>query len=185
MIPEARTTRARRFAAGRWGRSPIVLAALIVAALLAIAGAVVVRAQATPGSVSPSAGGGSAPQTRNITITTVPLLVKEIEGSLGFLSEDFAPGGVLEGKEVYAYSPSTIVVNQGDTLNLTVVNAEDDDHTLTIPDLGVNLILAPEAQTETTIVASEPGIYQFICEIPAHLPYMWGELVVLPAGTAG
>ena len=51
-----------------------------------------------------------SPQIRTITITTVPLLVKEQQGVLPFLKEDFAKGGVLDGKEVYAFSPSTVTV---------------------------------------------------------------------------
>ena len=50
------------------------------------------------------------PRGRVITITTVPLLVKEEQSVLPFLREDFAKGGVLDGKEVYAFSPSTITV---------------------------------------------------------------------------
>src|SRR5213596_1332356 len=48
------------------------------------------------------------PTARAITITTVPLLVKEEQTVLPFLKEDFAKGGMLEGKEVYGFSPSTI-----------------------------------------------------------------------------
>jgi plastocyanin len=38
---------------------------------------------------------------------------------LPFLKGDFAKGGVLEGKEVYAFSPSTITVIVGDTIHFT------------------------------------------------------------------
>ena len=61
-----------------------------------------------------------APQTRNVTITTVPLLVKEQQAVLPFLKEDFAKGGVLDGKEVYAFSPSTVTVIEGDTVHFTL-----------------------------------------------------------------
>jgi hypothetical protein len=54
------------------------------------------------------------PQGREITVTTIPLLVRESEGKNAFLQSDFAKGGVLEGKEVYAFSPSTITVVEGD-----------------------------------------------------------------------
>jgi plastocyanin len=34
---------------------------------------------------------------------------------------------VLDGKEVYAFSPSTLTVVQGDTIQFTFVNPEDDE----------------------------------------------------------
>lgn len=68
------------------------------------------------------------PTTREITITTVPLLVKEEQRVLPFLKEDFAKGGVLDGKEVYAFSPSSVTVIEGDTIHFTLINPEDDVH---------------------------------------------------------
>jgi hypothetical protein len=35
----------------------------------------------------------STPQTRDFTMVTVPLLVKESTGTFDFLNKDFAPGG--------------------------------------------------------------------------------------------
>jgi len=123
------------------------------------------------------------PRTRDITITTVPLLVKEQQGTLPFLKQDFAAGGVLEGKEVYAFSPSTITVVEGDTLHLTLINPEDDVHSFVLPDLVVPL--PPQATTHATYVAARTGIYPFVCAVAAHLPMMSGQLVVLSARAMG
>ncbi len=119
------------------------------------------------------------PKAREITVTAVPLLVKETESVYPFLDSAFAPGGVLEGKEVYAFSPSTITVVEGDTLHLRLVNPEDDVHTFVLPDLS--LALPPQSVVDTTYVARRAGIFRFVCDIPTHLPMMWGQLVVLPA----
>ena len=117
------------------------------------------------------------PRARDITITTVPLLVKEQQTVLPFLREDFAKGGVLEGKEVYAFSPSTVTVIEGDTIHFTLINPEDDVHSFVLPDLAVQL---PGMKTTTaTYVAKRAGVYPFVCAIAAHLPMMAGELVVL------
>ncbi|HXT17339.1 MAG TPA: cupredoxin domain-containing protein [Gemmatimonadaceae bacterium] len=117
------------------------------------------------------------PQARAITVTTVPLLVKEQSGVLPFLKEDFAKGGVLDGKEVYAFSPSTITVIEGDTIDFTFINAEDDVHSFILPDFAVSL---PGQKTTTaTYVARRAGIYTFQCAVQSHLPMMWGQLVVL------
>jgi hypothetical protein len=41
--------------------------------------------------------------------------VKEAAKVYPFLPPDFAKGGVLDGTEVYAFSPSTLTVVEGDT----------------------------------------------------------------------
>ena len=120
-----------------------------------------------------------APHVRAIAVTTVPLLVKEQQSVLPFLKEDFAKGGVLEGKEVYAFSPSTVTVVEGDTIDFTFVNPEDDAHSFVLPDFAVSL---PGQKTTTArYVAKRAGVYPFVCAIQAHLPMMSGQLVVLAA----
>ncbi len=134
----------------------------------------------------PSTTGRAAyvPQSRYVTVTTVALMVKEDAGVLPFLKEDFARGGVLDGKEVYGFEPSTITVAAGDTIHFHFVNPEDDEHNFVLRDLFVKL--PGQTVVDTTYVARAPGIYPFACAIPAHLPMMHGQLVVLnPAALAG
>jgi plastocyanin len=119
------------------------------------------------------------PRARSITITTVPMLVKEEVGVLPFLKEDFAKGGVLDGKEVYAFSPSSITVVEGDTIHFNFINPEDDVHSFVLPDLVVPL--PPQRTTTATYLAKRAGIYPFVCSIASHLPMMSGQLVVLEA----
>ncbi len=122
-------------------------------------------------------------RTRDVTVTTVPLLVKETRALYPFLDAAFAKGGALEGKEVYAFSPSTITVVEGDTVHLTIVNPEDDVHSFVLPDFVVPL--PPNHTVDTTYVARRAGIYPFLCAVASHLPMMWGQLVVLsPAAIA-
>jgi plastocyanin len=120
------------------------------------------------------------PRTRDVVITAVPLLTKEMQAIYPFLKQDFAPGGVLDGKEVYAFVPGTVTVMAGDTLRLTLLNPEDDAHTFVLP--GLTLALPGQSRTDTTYVAPAPGIYPFYCSLPAHAPMMHGELVVLRGG---
>jgi plastocyanin len=121
------------------------------------------------------------PRTRATTITTVPLLVKEQTRTFPFLARDFGHGGVLDGKEVYGYSPSTLVAYTGDTLHVTVVNPEDDVHDFEIDDPveQTAVSLPAQATTRFTILARAPGIYVFRCTIATHQPFMTGVLVVL------
>jgi plastocyanin len=132
------------------------------------------------------------PQRRELTVTTVPLLVTEARGLYPFLAAAFAPGGVLEGKEVYGFSPSTLTVVEGDTVHFTIINPEDDAHGFFIPDCsGLSsesfvlpdcaVRLPPNSRTQATYIAREPGIHPFMCIIAKHVPMMHGELVVLSA----
>jgi plastocyanin len=136
------------------------------------------RNQADSTAESPAAA-RYTPRTRAIAITTVPLLVKEQTSVLPFLKADFAKGGVLDGKEVYAFSPSTITVVEGDTIQFTFINPEDDVHSFVLPDLSV--ALPPQKTTTATYVAKRSGIYPFVCSVPTHLPMMSGQLIVLSA----
>jgi plastocyanin len=118
------------------------------------------------------------PRTRDYTITTVPLLVKEMRGTLPFLRADFAKGGVLDGQEVYGFVPSTLVAYRGDTLRLTFVNPEDDEHSFVLTDLYVKI----PGQTATTTaiwLARAAGIYTARCAIPAHTRSMTATVLVL------
>jgi plastocyanin len=123
------------------------------------------------------------PQARYVTVTTVALMVKEDAGVLPFLKQDFAKGGVLDGKEVYGFEPSTITVAAGDTIHFHFVNPEDDEHNFVLRDFFVKL--PGQTTLDTTYVTHKAGIYDFACAIPAHLPMMHGQLVVLnPASVA-
>ncbi len=123
-------------------------------------------------------------QTRAVTLVTVPLLVKESAATFDFLHKDFARGGVLEGKEVYAFSPDHLTVYQGDTVNLTIVNPEDDEHNFILPDFNVKLALPGQTTTRGSFVANKVGIFTFYCNIASHVPFMSGELTVLPDSAA-
>ncbi len=132
------------------------------------------------GSRTTPASRAYVPRVREITVTTVPLLVREQQSVFPFLAKDFGKGGVLDGKEVYAFSPSTVTVVEGDTIRFTLINPEDDDHSFVLPDLVVPL--PPQQTTRVTYVPKHAGIYPILCAVPKHLPMMSGQLVVL-AGT--
>jgi uncharacterized cupredoxin-like copper-binding protein len=142
-------------------------------------------AAATACSGSHRAPGAAAhayvPRARTVTITTVPMLVREQQRVFPFLTKDFAKGGILDGKEVYAFSPSTVTVVEGDTIHFVFINPEDDVHSFVLPDFAVSL--PPQQTTQATYVAKQAGILPFTCAIQSHLPMMWGQLVVLPAAT--
>ena len=156
----SRRARARAFEVAR-------ALALALALALAATGCRVERPGRTPSG-----------HARDIVFTAVPLLTKEMATIYPFLQKDFAPGGVLYGKEVYGFMPSTVTVQEGDTLRLQLVNPEDDAHNFVLGDL--NVPLPGQTTTRATWVAHRAGVFPFFCTIPAHLPFMWGQIVVLP-----
>src|SRR5438132_14110662 len=66
--------------------------------------------------------GTTAPQNRNFTVATVPLLVHEQTGTFGFLQQDCAAGDLLDGKDAYGFTPSELAVQKGDRVHVPVVN---------------------------------------------------------------
>jgi heme/copper-type cytochrome/quinol oxidase subunit 2 len=91
------------------------------------------------------------------------------------------------------YFPAIMVVNQGDTVNVTVRNTDDMPHGFAIAAYGIDAAVNPGqdlpggsiAPTDTVIqpfTASTPGIFSFLCTVycgPGHSE-MVGCLVVLP-----
>ena len=154
------------------------LAALL--ATVTAAGITLPLASCTPRGSAPAAA-AYQPRSRELTVTMVPLLVKEEQSLYPFLKDAFAKGGVLDGKEVYAFSPSSFTVVQGDTIHWTLINPEDDEHSFVLPDLSVPM---PGGTTKhVTYVANKAGIFPIVCAVVSHLPMMSGQLVVLPAST--
>lgn len=152
------------------------------AAPIAVVVAVLMTTMITRGSPSSQ----YTPQTRNLTVATVPLVTHEHQAMQDELREVFAQNGALSGKEIFGFYPDTIVVYQGDTVNLTLLNAQPDDtQTFTIQaPYNVNVSLNPNSSTQTSFVANQVGTFPYVSTIPAYSPYMYGTLVVLPASVS-
>lgn len=124
------------------------------------------------------------PHLVEVTMTTVPFLTREMQAIYPFLTEDFTPGGVLAGKEIYGFVPSSVTVLEGDTIRFRFINPEDDVHSFVLlPDLSV--ALPGQSEVSATYVARRAGLYPFTCSVPSHLPAMWGQLVVLTPSAVG
>lgn len=124
------------------------------------------------------------PVTRDFIITTVPLLVHEQTGTFDYLGKDFGKKGILRDKEVWAFSPSSLTVYEGDTVHITVVNPSGDDHTFTLSSVGFDLYVKAQSKASGSFVVPRSGPFTFVCTIAEHSPYMSGQLVVLPDGDA-
>jgi FtsP/CotA-like multicopper oxidase with cupredoxin domain len=148
--------------------------------------AVLVAALATTWVARGNPSSQYTPQTRNLSIATVPLVTHEHQVMHPELRDVFAPNGALAGKEVFGFYPDTIVVYQGDTVNLTLVNAQPDDaQTFTIQaPYNVNVAMRANASTQTSFVANQVGIFPYTSTVADYAPYMYGTLVVLPASVS-
>ena len=104
-----------------------------------VAGAVLLLAALAVGCAGGRPAPAYQPVKREVTVTAIPLLTREMQRIYPFLARDFAPGGVLAGREVYAFEPQSITVVEGDTLALTLVNPEDDAHSFALPGLAVDM----------------------------------------------
>ncbi len=81
----------------------------------------------------------------------------------------------------FAYTPATIDVRRGDTINLTLQSV-DAAHGLSVDGYDVNLQAEPGQSGHATFVADKDGTFKFRCSItcgPLH-PFMIGELRVDP-----
>ncbi len=78
--------------------------------------------------------------------------------------------------------PSTITVNQGDKVKLTLKNdieGADNTHGFSIPAYNVTEVVTRGEPKTVEFTADKPGVFPYICQLhPAHIG---GELVVLPA----
>jgi plastocyanin len=82
---------------------------------------------------------------------------------------------VLEGPDNgFTFSPSTVTVNQGQTI--TLVNVSDTAHTFTVTGQGIDIETMPGKTAKVTIDLP-PGTYPFVCRFHESMG-MKGTLVV-------
>jgi heme/copper-type cytochrome/quinol oxidase subunit 2 len=79
----------------------------------------------------------------------------------------------------YAYSPSELKVNTGDTLTLQLVS-NDVVHGLYVDGYDVSIEADPGQTATLTFTADQPGSFRFRCNITcgAMHPFMIGKLTV-------
>ena len=82
---------------------------------------------------------------------------------------------VLDGTKIWL--PSSLMVQQGDEVELTLINKLDDPHGFKIEDFGVEEVVQPKAQMTVTFTASRTGAHSYICHL--HPPHLGGNILVL------
>jgi plastocyanin len=82
---------------------------------------------------------------------------------------------VLDGTKIWL--PSSLMVHQGEEVELTLINKLEDPHGFQIADVGIEEVVQPKAQTTVQFTASQPGAHSYICHI--HPPHIGGQILVL------
>ena len=82
---------------------------------------------------------------------------------------------LLDGTKIWL--PSTLVVQQGDEVELLLINKLDEPHGFKIEAFGIEEVVQPKAQTTVKFTAAKPGPHGYICHI--HPPHVGGQILVL------
>ena len=82
---------------------------------------------------------------------------------------------LLDGTKIWL--PSNIIVQQGDEVELTLINKLDDPHGFEIKAFGIEQVVQPKSQMTVKFTASKAGVYSYICQI--HPPHLGGQILVL------
>ena len=82
---------------------------------------------------------------------------------------------LLDGTKIWL--PSSVMVQQGDEVELTLINKLDDPHGFKIEAFGIEEVVQPKAQTTVKFTASKTGAHSYICQM--HPPHLGGNILVL------
>jgi nitrosocyanin len=79
--------------------------------------------------------------------------------------------------ETKIWLPSSIMVQQGDDVELTLINKLDEPHGFEIKAFGIEQVVQPKSQMTVTFTAAKAGVYSYICQM--HPPHLGGQILVL------
>ena len=82
---------------------------------------------------------------------------------------------LLDGTKIWL--PSNLIVQQGDEVELTLINKLDEPHGFQITDFGIEEVVQPKAQTTVKFTADKSGVHSYICQM--HPPHVGGQMLVL------
>ena len=82
---------------------------------------------------------------------------------------------LLDGTKIWL--PSNLIVQQGDAVDIILINKLDEPHGFKIEAFGIEEVVQPKAQTTVTFTATKPGPHGYICHI--HPPHVGGQMLVL------
>jgi hypothetical protein len=80
----------------------------------------------------------------------------------------------------FAFSPSQIIVNQGDKVTLHFIGVQGAHHVITVDGIGTFSLNRGQIHT-VSFIAISLGIINYTCHL--HMPNMVGQILVLPKST--
>lgn len=121
------------------------------------------------GLVTACSGGSAAPkaQAQAAASSSTP----EITSYVFSDDDNVIQGPDGQGHDVFV--PANFVVTAGTTVELKVINYDDMQHTITAPDLNLNLIVKPgedngsdvtPVTSEFSLTLTKPGTYRWYCD---------------------
>lgn len=81
---------------------------------------------------------------------------------------------------LFAFSPSQIIVNQGDKVTLHFIGVQGAHHVITVDGIGTFSLNRGQIHT-VSFIAISPGTINYTCHL--HMPNMVGQILVLPKST--
>lgn len=82
---------------------------------------------------------------------------------------------ILDGTKIWL--PSSLIIHEGDAVELTLINKLDEPHGFKIAEFGIEEVVQAKAQTVVKFTASKAGIIPFVCQM--HLPHVGGQILVV------
>ncbi len=82
---------------------------------------------------------------------------------------------IFDGTKIWL--PSSIIVHEGDEVELTLVNKLDAPHGFQIGVFGIEGVVNPKSKMTVQFTAHTPGLHAFKCHI--HPPHIGGQILVL------
>jgi plastocyanin len=82
---------------------------------------------------------------------------------------------LLDGTKIWL--PSSLIVQEGDEVELTLINKLEEAHGFKIADYSIEEVVQPKAQTVVRFTATRTGLHPFVCHL--HPPHIGGQMLVL------
>ena len=82
---------------------------------------------------------------------------------------------IFDGTKIWL--PSSFLVNEGDEVEMTLINKLDAPHGFKIDQFGLETVIEAKSKTTVKFTATPAGIHPFYCHI--HPPHIGGQIRVL------
>ena len=112
--------------------------------------------------------GGGAYSPSQTAVVQAPVPTVSSGASVNGATTGAVKNFTVTGTE-FAFSPNTLSVNKGDTVNVTFTNSGAFPHNFTITELNVkSKTISPGESDTVTFTADQAGTFTYFCSVPTH-----------------